>query len=351
MANNQSIQILRGNNATIANAAKNNVELLDGQLLYNTDTNQLSIGGGGNNAIDKSPISVKELRNDPHGYITVGNSTLDIHSGGNISITANKALSGKLIEVNCGDLSINSFEVGINTHSNSPLVFNGKYNANYYTTYYYPNGKVRLADSEGCIYREGNILLASTGNGRAGNIYSYNTLGNGARNYYIESKYNNTIPDFQTSLTYNRPSSYLGCSDNLPIGLTNGSAFCNLNMGNSYVSLFQDLRFNISGNVINYDTQFCTEVILPLRERVGGSAITLGCGYRTFCAKAIVKPTSASKFTEVYIFGNARCTFLGASGSLSIEEVSVYTNPVGCTANPPSTVISPKIVFSNIHFT
>lgn len=46
MANNQSIQILRGNNATIANAAKNNVELLDGQLLYNTDTNQLSIGGG-----------------------------------------------------------------------------------------------------------------------------------------------------------------------------------------------------------------------------------------------------------------------------------------------------------------
>lgn len=59
MANNQSIQILRGNNVTIANAAKNNVELLDDQLLYNTDTNQLSIGGA-NKSLNKQPLNYRE---------------------------------------------------------------------------------------------------------------------------------------------------------------------------------------------------------------------------------------------------------------------------------------------------
>lgn len=261
-------------------------------------------------------------------------------------------MSGKLIEVNCGDLRINSFEVKINTNSNSPLVFKGKYGTDYYSTHYYSNGNVRLADSTGCIYREGNIVLASIGNGQAGNIYSSNLLNDyRARTSYIGSSYNNTIPKFENLITYNRPSSYLGCSNNLPIGLTNGSAFCSLNMGNSYVGLFQDLRFNISGNVVDYYTQFCTEVILPLREAVGCSMLTLGCDSRTFCANAIAKSSSASKFTEVYIFGNVICSFLGSYGSLLIKEVSIYTSPVGCTANPPSVAISPKIVFSNIHFT
>ena len=43
MAGNNSIQILRANSQTIANSSET---LLDGQLLYNTDKNYLTCGGG-----------------------------------------------------------------------------------------------------------------------------------------------------------------------------------------------------------------------------------------------------------------------------------------------------------------
>lgn len=51
MVNNQSIQILRGNTANIKEATNAGIELLPGQLLYNTDTNMLSVGS----EEDKSP--------------------------------------------------------------------------------------------------------------------------------------------------------------------------------------------------------------------------------------------------------------------------------------------------------
>lgn len=43
MANNKSIQILRGTNAAIVNS---NETLLPGQLLYNTTKRYLTVGGG-----------------------------------------------------------------------------------------------------------------------------------------------------------------------------------------------------------------------------------------------------------------------------------------------------------------
>ena len=60
MAGNNAIQILRANSATIASSSET---LLDGQLLYNTDKNYLTCGGGGNNKPVKSlPIVCRELR-------------------------------------------------------------------------------------------------------------------------------------------------------------------------------------------------------------------------------------------------------------------------------------------------
>lgn len=59
MAGNNAIQILRANSATIANSSET---LLDGQLLYNTDKNYLTCGGGGNNTpVNSLPIVCAEL--------------------------------------------------------------------------------------------------------------------------------------------------------------------------------------------------------------------------------------------------------------------------------------------------
>lgn len=63
MAGNNSIQFLRGTRNQIA---QNTQQLQDGQPLYNTTDNYLSIGGGGSNDLSKLPIACRELK----GYVT-----------------------------------------------------------------------------------------------------------------------------------------------------------------------------------------------------------------------------------------------------------------------------------------
>ena len=79
---NQTIQILRGTSANIVKHANAGESLLDGQLLYNTDKNYLTVGGGGNNSLTKHPISCRELV----GYTADGSS-----------ITASKTTEYKII--------------------------------------------------------------------------------------------------------------------------------------------------------------------------------------------------------------------------------------------------------------
>ena len=64
MANNKSIQILRGNSAQIVAAQANEQDtdkLLPGQMLYNTDKGYLTIGKEGNSAYTQLPIKSREL--------------------------------------------------------------------------------------------------------------------------------------------------------------------------------------------------------------------------------------------------------------------------------------------------
>lgn len=63
MANNKSIQILRGERAKIAG---NTDSLLDGQLLYNKTDNYLTVGNGENAKISDNPVACREV----HGYFS-----------------------------------------------------------------------------------------------------------------------------------------------------------------------------------------------------------------------------------------------------------------------------------------
>lgn len=58
MAGKNAIQILRANSATIANSSET---LLDGQLLYNTDKNYLTCGGGADKPVNSLPVVCQEL--------------------------------------------------------------------------------------------------------------------------------------------------------------------------------------------------------------------------------------------------------------------------------------------------
>ena len=63
MANNKSIQILRGARGKIAGKTDS---LLDGQLLYNKTDNYLTVGNGDNAKISDKPVSCREV----HGYFS-----------------------------------------------------------------------------------------------------------------------------------------------------------------------------------------------------------------------------------------------------------------------------------------
>ena len=59
MAGNNSIQVLRGSRNAISQSSQ---QLLDGQLLYNTTDNYLTVGGGSSNDVSKLPIVCREIR-------------------------------------------------------------------------------------------------------------------------------------------------------------------------------------------------------------------------------------------------------------------------------------------------
>lgn len=107
MANNKSIQILRGTRDKIAG---NNGSLLDGQLLYNKTDNYLTVGNGNTAKISDTPVACREV----HGYfsddsaISANNPSaynyeikpqeknkLRIYSTGNIELAPEGTLTGK----------------------------------------------------------------------------------------------------------------------------------------------------------------------------------------------------------------------------------------------------------------
>ena len=97
MAGNNAIQILRGNTQTIANSTET---LLDGQLLYNTDKNYLTCGGGVDNNVNSLPITCRELvayqgdeeaisnRTTEVASIRYNANRLQVSSSGNLNITS-----------------------------------------------------------------------------------------------------------------------------------------------------------------------------------------------------------------------------------------------------------------------
>ena len=103
MAGNNAIQILRANSATIANSSET---LLDGQLLYNTDKNYLTCGGGGNNKpVDSLPIVCQEL-----AYYQGDANTISANTGNDnlvYRIGPNK-LVNKLEISSVGNIAVNS---------------------------------------------------------------------------------------------------------------------------------------------------------------------------------------------------------------------------------------------------
>ena len=106
MANNKSIQILRGERAKIASKTDS---LLDGQLLYNKTDNYLTVGNGDNAKISDNPVACREVHgyfsdnsgistNNPSAYnyqIKPEEGNLLISSTGNIELAPTGTLTGK----------------------------------------------------------------------------------------------------------------------------------------------------------------------------------------------------------------------------------------------------------------
>lgn len=135
MAGNNAIQILRGNTQSIANSTET---LLDGQLLYNTDKNYLTCGGGGANNVNSLPITCRELVAYQGDEEAISNGTtevasirhnangLQVSSSGNLNIISlsSMCLSGgggeSTLEMNLTTAQLNSHDVNIfaNTAAN-----------------------------------------------------------------------------------------------------------------------------------------------------------------------------------------------------------------------------------------
>ena len=118
MAGNNAIQILRANTQAIANSTET---LLPGQLLYNTDKNYLTCGGGADKPVNSLPVVCQELAfykgdannisaNTGDDYLIhrVGPNKLvdrlEIESKGNMSINSSSliALTSNSITINGG---------------------------------------------------------------------------------------------------------------------------------------------------------------------------------------------------------------------------------------------------------
>ena len=97
--NRNSIHFLRGNAQTVVNSASGNVPLADGQPLYITDKNYLTVGGGGNNRLTKSPIYAREVV----GYLGDTNSNIGSCTSVSYSIRGN----GNSIQINASRVTLN----------------------------------------------------------------------------------------------------------------------------------------------------------------------------------------------------------------------------------------------------
>lgn len=163
MANNKSIQILRGTSANIV-AANSSTTLLAGQPLYNTDKNYLTIGATDGDALTKKPIAARELV----GYLSdtddniAGTSTLEMYrisgnSQGAMNITAqgiiNMAGQSYNIIAKAGSMTLSGGTAGvIQTNLSNGMSINSSYNIN-------------ISSSNISLYTNGKISLTSTGAG------------------------------------------------------------------------------------------------------------------------------------------------------------------------------------------
>lgn len=132
MAGNNAIQILRANSATIANSSET---LLDGQLLYNTDKNYLTCGGGANKPVNSLPVVCRELVAYNDDNESISNNTnvgariyynapnLCIENASTVKINANLNFPNDLVQnaigihVNTQTATISSYSVPLNLQS------------------------------------------------------------------------------------------------------------------------------------------------------------------------------------------------------------------------------------------
>ena len=127
MAGNSAIQILRGTSANIV-AQNSSQTLLDGQPLYNTDKNYLTIGGGGNN-LTKKPIAVRELvAYDGDTDTTIGSNITEMasirYNSNNASLNISSVQGyvnvrgiGANINIGTGDISSNTASLHVNAET------------------------------------------------------------------------------------------------------------------------------------------------------------------------------------------------------------------------------------------
>lgn len=168
MANNKSIQILRGNNSQILAAQANEQDidkLLPGQPLYNMDKHYLIIGSNENNAYTQDPIVCKQLVGydglSQFSYVNAGGD-LQAYSETNMNLFA------------MSDIDITSAGSVLNLYGEMEANLTSKGTINIKSTAGYSNLGINIAVTEsqqdfGCINIDKNGISINV-NSYMGNI-------------------------------------------------------------------------------------------------------------------------------------------------------------------------------------
>ena len=165
MAGNNSIQILRGSSSAIANSSET---LLDGQMIYNTDKNYLTIGANGNSTpVNSEPIACRKLV----GYSgdsddSIGNNTTVI---GQITIGHDDSVRQEpIININSSNVEIDALDVFVSPNTTATgkiqIGYNGATSSGVARTTEIHGTTVNIASHSAGTLIPGSINVSSSGN-------------------------------------------------------------------------------------------------------------------------------------------------------------------------------------------